>query len=280
MKNPRLDEQAVQAFEPDAKVGLLATLDAEGRPHVSLITSLMAKSPTRLMWGQFCEGLSKTHVHTNPKVGFLVMTLKRQLWRGNALWTGSATEGEDYVLYNKKPMFRYNSYFGIHTVHFMNLVSVSNRQSLPLPGMIAGSLLTSLARLVPWSRNDEPVLNHWSAGHVAKISSLKFLAFVDEDGFPAIVPGVPCQPAGRGKLVFAPTVLRSELTRIQPGVQVAVFALNLETESVLIRGEFKGYLGVSAFSVGSIEIDWVYNSMPPKQGQIYPPVPMEPITSF
>ncbi len=280
MKNQCLDEQAVQAFEPDAKVGLLATLDSQGRPHISLITSLMAKSPTRLMWGQFCEGLSKTQVRVNSKVGFLVMTLKRQLWRGKALWTASATEGEDYVLYNNKPMFRYNSYFGIHTVHFMDLVSVSDRQSLPLLGMLAGSLLTNLSRLAPRSKSDHKALNHWSAKHVAKIDSLKFFAYVDEDGFPVIVPCVPCQPAGPGKLAFAPTVLHSELSKIQPGAQIAVYAMNLDTESVLIRGVFKGYLGISALSIGIIDIDWVYNSMPPKQGQIYPPIPLRPVTSF
>jgi len=46
----------VQAFASDSKVGLLATLDPDGCPHVTLITTLQAKDPTHLTWGQFCEG--------------------------------------------------------------------------------------------------------------------------------------------------------------------------------------------------------------------------------
>jgi hypothetical protein len=42
-------------------------------------------------------------------------------------------------------------------------------------------------------------------------------------------------------------------------------------ESVLVRGRFSGYRRYLGLKAGSIDIDWVYNSMPPMQGQIYPP---------
>jgi len=32
--------------------------------------------------------------------------------------------------------------------------------------------------------------------------------------------------------------------------------------------------------VAQHDIDWVYNSMPPKQGPIYPPQPIEAVTGF
>ena len=31
---------------------------------------------------------------------------------------------------------------------------------------------------------------------------------------------------------------------------------------------------------GIVDIDWVYNSMPPAHGQIYPPVPLIPVTEW
>jgi len=32
--------------------------------------------------------------------------------------------------------------------------------------------------------------------------------------------------------------------------------------------------------VGSVDIDWVYNSLPPCHGQIYPEIPLTPVVEF
>ncbi|MEN6475556.1 MAG: pyridoxamine 5'-phosphate oxidase family protein, partial [Syntrophaceae bacterium] len=135
------DAEATQAFEPEAKVGLLATVNPAGLPHITLITALQAKSPEQMMWGQFTEGRSKAHVRSNPKTGFLILTMDRRLWRGKAVWTHAVNEGADYVMFNSKPMFRYNAYFGIHTVHYMDLVGTYGRENLPLGAIVASSLM-------------------------------------------------------------------------------------------------------------------------------------------
>jgi hypothetical protein len=267
------------AFEESAKIGLLSTVDPQGLPHVSLITSIQAKGPDALMFGQFSEGKSKQHVRTNPHVGFLVMNRDRDLWRGKARWTGEATSGDDYEMYNRKPMFRYNSYFGIHTVHYLDLVEFSGRESLSTAGIAAGSLVTALARRFCAVGRRETILKPWAERHLTRLGTLKFLSYVGGDGYPAIVPVVPCQAAGSARLVFAPTVHRAELAAIPANAAVAVFALNLQMESVLVRGRFTGYRGFPGLSAGAIDIDWVYNSMPPMQGTIYPPPPVPPVPS-
>ena len=83
----RFDALDMKQFEPEAKVGLIATVNPEGLPHVTLITALQAKTPEKLIWGQFSEGMSKEHVKTNPKTGFAIMTMDKSLWRGKALYT-------------------------------------------------------------------------------------------------------------------------------------------------------------------------------------------------
>ncbi len=35
----------MKQFEPEAKVGLIATVNPEGLPHITLITALQAKTP-------------------------------------------------------------------------------------------------------------------------------------------------------------------------------------------------------------------------------------------
>jgi len=273
----QLSQEEISAFEESAKIGLVATIDPQGLPHVSLITSLQARNASELMFGQFSEGRSKAHVKSNPHVGFLVMNLEKKLWRGKARWTGEATSGDDYEMYNRKPMFRYNSYFGIHTVHYLDLVEFSGKQSLSTAGVAAGSLVTLLARRLAATGQPETILRPWAENHVNRLGTLKFLSYVARDGYPAIVPIVPCQAAGSTRLVFAPTVHRAELAAIPTNTTVAVFALNLQMESVLIRGRFNGYRRYAGFRAGAIDIDWVYNSMPPMQGPIYPVPPIPPV---
>jgi hypothetical protein len=272
MPAARLSAEAIAAFAPDVKVGLLATLDPAGLPHVSLITSLAARDEGNLMFGQFTQGRSKEHVRRDPRTGFLVLSLDRRLWRGKARWTGAESEGEHHRAYNARPMFRYNAYFGVHTVHHLELVEVGEREAVPLAGMLGGALLARLGGLGARSPGAAGPFNAWTRRHLLSPTTLKFFCWVDGDGYPKLVPCVPCAPAGRARLLFAPTVHRRELAAIPRGASVAVLALNLQTESVLLRGRNRGARGL-----GELEIDWVYNSMPPIPGPIYP---REPLHSF
>ena len=277
-KQTTLTPEDIRAFEPEAKVGLLATVDGSGLPHITLITTLRAKSADGLMWGQFSEGRSKINVRQNPKTGFLVLTMDKRLWRGTARWTHTENTGKDFELYNNQPMFRYNAYLGIHTVHYMNLVETGGEEKLPMAGIVTAALATRLARL--GSGRGKKILKPWAEGVFNDMAALKFLAHVDADGFPKLIPVIQCQAARSDSLILSSLAYSSELGAISPGTPVAVFALTLKMESVLVRGIFAG-LGMGPLGrTGRIPIDWVYNSMPPKQGRIYPPVSMEPVTEF
>ena len=279
-KTTRFEPADMGAFEAEAKVGLLATVNPEGLPHISLISSMQAKDPTRLIWGQFSEGLSKLHVRQNPHTGFLIMTLDRKLWRGKALWTHAETEGEDYEMYNQKPMFRYNAYFGIHTVHFMDLVEVSGKEGLPLPRIVLASVATRAAKDGARSPEKERVLKPWAEGLFNRMDALKFIGYVDDDGFPTVIPLIQCQAAGSRRLAFSPLAYGEELSTIKKGVQVAVFAMSMQMEDVLVRGPFLGCDRVRLQRLGIIDLEWVSNSMPPVPGQIYPPVELKPVLNF
>ncbi len=276
----RFDEADLPRLQTDAKLALLATVDAAGLPHVSLITSLEPKTPRQLMFGQFTEGRSKVHVRDDPRTAFAVLTPDRTLWRGRARWTGAVREGEDFEAFNRKPMFRYNSYFGIHTVHYLDLQETIGPRRLPLAGIAAGMAVIALARGGARTGIDNPVLGDWSLRHIRKPGTLKFLTYVRPDGYPWIVPLVPCAPADGRRLVFAPTVHRDELAALREGQPVAVFAASMEAESVLVRGPFGGFSRVRGLKVGTVDVDWVYNSMPPLPGPVYPRPPLEPVREF
>ena len=274
------DEKDLATFEPTTKVGLLATVNPRGLPHLSLITTLQAKTPTQLVWGQFTEGLSKEHVKANPKTGWLIMTLDRRLWRGKALYTRAATEGEDHVMMNNKPMFRYNAYFGIHTVHYMDLVETGGEESLPLAGIGAALVATLAARRFAGAGETERILTPWGEGLLNRIGVPKFLGHVGDDGYPVVVPVLQCRAAGSRRLVFSPLAYRDELSRVPAGREVAVFGMSLEMEDVLVRGTYRGVRRFGPARLGVLDINYVYNSMPPNHRQIYPPVPLTPVTEF
>ena len=60
------------------------------------------------------------------------MFFDRYVWRGKAQFSHTATSGPEYENYNHLPMFRYNAYFGVHTVYYLNLVELVGREKLPM----------------------------------------------------------------------------------------------------------------------------------------------------
>ena len=274
------DINDMKEFEPVAKVGLIATINPEGFPHLTLITALQAKTPSQIIWAQFSEGMSKKNVRTNPRTAFLIMTLDRALWRGKATWTHLAKEGEDYEMFNKKPMFRYNAYFGIHTVYYMDLVETYGREKLPLSNIALASLLTGAAKSGARTDAGEQILKPWGEGLFNGLSSLKFIAWVGEDGFPGITPLIQCRASDSRRLVFSTAAYGKELNAIKKGTCVAVFGLTMDMEDILIRGTFMGTRRYRGIKLGAIDIEWVYNSMPPKAGQLYPEVRLKQVVDF
>ncbi len=304
---PSFSEQDMQLLAPFLKIGLLATVTPQGLPHLTFISSLRPNTPTQLTWGQFSEGKSKEYILQNPKVGFLMMTLQKDLWRGKAtfthtakqgpeyddynnlqkdLWRGKATfthtakQGPEYDDYNNVPMFRYNAYFGIHTVYYLDLVYHLGRQPLPMNQIVPAAILTLMAKSLSPQPSQKQVLNLWTRKLLGKMDTLKFLTFIDEDGYPMIIPVIQAQPAGTEGVIFSTAVYGDELEQLPRGSTVAILGLALSMEDVLVRGEFMGFKRKAGVRCGEVRVDWVYNSMPPAPGQIYPPVPLEPVQEF
>lgn len=273
-------EADIQSTQPALKVGLLATVSPDGLPHVTLISSLMACGPTQLCFGQFTEGLSKQHLLTNPKTGFLIMGLDKNLWRGKATFTHDMKSGTEYDYYNNVPMFRYNAYFGIHTVHYFDLVSHTGKIPLPVNQIILAAIQTMVARTLSRKSHKPPVMNSWTRLFLDKIDNLKFLSFMDGDGYPVIIPAIQAQSLDAGHVLFSTSVYSTELQEIPVGVPLAVFGMALTMEDVLLRGKYLGFKRTAGIKTGVVEVDWVYNPMPPVAGQVYPPVELKPVTRF
>ncbi len=276
----KVSQEYIKKFEQSEKIGLISTVTPKGQPHVTFINSLQANTPTQMIWGQCMEGMSKENIRNNPKVGFLIMSINRELWTGRAMWTHSKKEGPEYIMYNNKPVYRYNTYSGIHTVHYMDLIDISEESKINTLSVARGGIKTKIAKDGVKSKSNVKILNHWSEDFFNKLDTLKFISYIDQDGFPVIVPIIQAQASDSSRIVFSTDSYAKNLKDLQEGTPVSVFGLNLNMENVLVEGEFTGFQRGKGLKVGIVDIERVYNSMPPKSGYIYPKEKLKAITSF
>ncbi|NPV86430.1 MAG: pyridoxamine 5'-phosphate oxidase family protein [Anaerolineae bacterium] len=276
----QFSQEDITAFQPALKVGILATVNPEGLPHLTFISTLMASDPKTVVWGQFVEGSSKEYIRQNPKTAFLIMTLDKNTWRGKATFTHTQTSGKDYDFYNNVPMFRYNAYFGVHTVYYMDLVEHNGKQPLPMPAIVFSSVATLLAKILSPGREEKQALNPWTKSFISKIGIPKFLAYIGSDGYPVIIPVFQATAPTRDHVIFTTSAYKDELKTIPKGIVVAILGLSLEMEVVLLRGIYQGISSKAGFPCGTVQINWVYNPMPPKPMQIYPETDIQAVLSF
>ena len=271
--------EEITAFEPMMKVGLVATITPEGLPHLTMLSTLKAVDENTLSWGQFTEGSSFQNVRENSKVGWLIMTLQKDLWRGAGNFTHTATAGPEFDWYNQVPMFRYNAYFGIHTVYYMDLVGHTGKVPLPMNRIIMSAIKTMVSKFF-FSKKDQPVLNDWTRALFNKLDNLKFLTYINEEGYPTIIPVIQAQSADTSHLIFGTGAFTDELLSIPYNIPMTLFGLNLNMTDVICRGVYQGLRRVGPHRCGVMEVDWVYSPMPPVPQQVYPPIPMESIREF
>lgn len=278
MKN--FETTDIEAFRPAMKIGLLASITDEGLPYITLFASLMASGTQQICLGKFVEGNSFDYFQNNPKIGWMIMSLHKELWRGKATYTHNLKSGKEFDFYNNVPMFRYNAYFGIHTVYYFDLLNQSGKSNLPMNKIIFAAIKTLLSRIFFKKNTLAPVMNSWTCNLFNKIDNLKFLSYIGKDGYPVIIPVIQAQAADSETLVFALGPYKNELLAIPEGVPMAVFGMCLDMTDVLVRGKYLGLHQIGLNKCGVLKIDYVYNPMPPVPGQVYPPIKIEAVEDF
>lgn len=266
----KISEKTAMEFSSEYKVGLIATIDDSGCPHITFMSSLQALGDDRLTVGEFITGLSKKFMQERNKAGFLVMSLDKTWWNGKAVWTEKRDSGAEYEKYNRIPMFRYNTYFGIHTVHYFSLEEISEGAALNMGGIIFNAILNILGRFRFKKKSNPRALRPWAEKLLKNVATLKFLSYIDSDGFPVIYPVVQAQACDGGRIVIPASPYAKELSGLKPGMDVALLGANLDMENVLVKGVFSGFKPSFSGKTGFMDINRVYNSLPPKHGYIYP----------
>lgn len=255
-------------FNNSYKIALVAMLDENKDIHVTLLSSLMNKEDDKMMFGEFVTGNGKKYLAENPKAGFLIMNVDKEFWTGKMDYTGFVTEGEDYIHFNEMPLYRYNTYFGIHKVHYADLVDISERAKLKMGGIVLNAIKVALKKGAVAGEN-KGILHPWAKKFLSKLDGLMFIAYLGGDGYPKIVPVIQGQAASDSRIVFTHAPYSDMLTDLKEGTNTALFGLSLTMEAVLVKGCYHKSKGGLCY----VDIEKVYNPMPPKHGQVYPAKP-------
>jgi hypothetical protein len=268
---PTIGEAAVRMMDCDSKVGVLATTDESGYPHLSFISSIQALGDKQLTFGQFAAGLSKRFIAERPNVGFLVLSADKRYLCGNAVYSHAENTGPEFDLYNNKPLFRYNSYMGFYRVFYLDLARITKIKPLPMGSIVLGALLSRVKAAFA-QKSVRHALPHAGKELFSELGSLKFLSYFDSDGQAVVFPVVQATAAGTDRIALAGVPFGGMLKKIPDGAKVSILCLNLQMESVLVKGVYRK---------GVLEIERVYNSMPPKMEYVYPrSEKIEAVSSF
>ena len=261
----RLADEDIPEFKPELMVKLLATIDKDQRPNLVLIVSLEAKDNDTLMFAEFIPGKTKKNIELNSKCTAAFMNLGFDYWVIKGEFIQWAYEGEDYEYFNEKSLFKNNAYLSITRVGFINIKEVIPKRKIKFKR----STLRIIKGFIQESANtsDKPVA---LPPFVEKLyrgpSNLKYIAFIDDKGYPFIVPTMHLLPAAN-KLIFTPAEYKADLEILNQGTFVTVFAMNIEDLLMYqVKGTFQGYQNYQETELGIINIEEVYCCMPPKAG--------------
>jgi len=262
----KLTPEMNEEFAKSVKVGLVASIDEKNSPHITVLSTLMGKGENTMVFGKFIEGLSKEFIQERPRAGFLIMNPEKEFWYGKMIYESEKKEGEEYVFYNNQPLYRYNTYFGINTVYYSKLVCISDMDTLPMGKIIASSLFVMLNKIRYKGSTKTEVMKPWAKKFTAKLDTLMFLSYIDDEGYPVIVPIIQAQSASTDRIVWKNKPFGERQLSLKQGQKIAILGFSMSMETVLLKGEFSGF---DKRGFGYLAIDRVYNSMPPVHKYVY-----------
>nr|MDO8116922.1 hypothetical protein [Candidatus Sigynarchaeota archaeon] len=281
---PRLSDEMVRFTWPEIMVKLVGTIDPAGYPHVTLIVCNKAISPGVVKWGMFMQGRSKKHVLSDPKQAafFMGSTMPYMFMQVKMALDHCSVEGEDAADFNSTNLLRYNTYVRVERVFFNTIVASSPVRPLPVGGIVKGMLDCAIGLGGLRTGAVEARVHPFGNELFGAPANPKFMAFIDEaDGYPVILPCLQARVLDGKSIAFPLSQFKDELSGFKPSQKIACFALSMELMSLLVKGSFVGYTKSRGITFGIVDVEEVYNSMPPTHAILYPKLETRPkITSF
>lgn len=261
---PILDEHPalLEALRGEMTPKFLATRSPDGVPNVVPLISLQPAddAPDTLFFGNFLLRKSIRNLEQDARVGILVITPALQGW----ILTGDFVEFQRSGPYVERQMagslLRYNAYTGIRNAGVIRLRSLAGAFAIPRLKVVLDYLRARLAGLRAAPDGGESVAVPLAARReFARLTAVKVLAWIGEDGYPMVVPCLSLQPAGERAL----SAWRAPRGLPMPpaGAPAAANLLTLEAVSYQAKGRWSG-----GRRAGALQVEELYAGGPPLPG--------------
>ena len=265
----KLTDEAVNFTHPEIMAKLIATIDEDEGLRITMIANNRAINNEFVKWGQFTEGISKKNILKNPKQAILFMTAEMpfNFLQIKADYDYCSTEAVDAEEFNQTDLMRYNVYMRVYKTYFNKIKEAGKIRNISLLGIIKGIIVNLFGKRKFKTGKIEERLPKFGMKLFNGPIFPKFIAYIDpKDGYPIIIPCFQARAIEHKTIIFPLTQFKQDLKMIPEDVKVAVFVMDFELETLMVKGSYKGIKN----NRGIIDIEQVYNSMPPKAGYIYP----------
>lgn len=264
-----LTPAARELFAQEMAAKFLATVDGAGRPNVALIVTLQPSPDERgdrLIFGEFLMWRSKDYLLKDPRVGMACVDTKLRMVTLTGDFRGFEGKGLYKETLDASPLMRYNAYSGVRSAGVIDVrwVGEVRRASfLSIPVDLMFLKLHGKDNVVEGVELPRLVKEKFT-----KLTSIKALAVMGEDGYPRVIPVLPVVEKGRGVLLFRAAAYNRELAEVRTPCPAAMALVTMDAKSYKVKGEL--------LSVGkrflALRVEEVYNAMPPRVGErIVPP---------
>ena len=246
----------------------LATANKDGVPNVVPLVSFTDIDEKTLAFAELMTWKTRKNLEENPRICVGVFTEDLHIWIIKARLREYVETGPILEQLNQGELYRYNAYMGASRGGVCDALEITGVHRLKKLGVLreflAAKLTHPLSALTAGRRGKMPVQ---VMEKFNRLEAVKFLAFVEEDGYPTMVPALSMQPSSPEKLVFNFGPFGRELSRLAPGSQVAATVLTTDPISYQIKGSFEGARGVLFGKIGRISVREVYSACPPVPGR-------------
>jgi hypothetical protein len=237
----------------------LATRSASGVPNVVPVVSILPADdqPDTVFFGNFLLRKSIKNLNEDTRVGLLVITPELRGWMLKGDFVEFQRTGPYVDRQMSGSLLRYNAYTGIRNAGIIRVKSVEGSFAISKMQAAKDYFLARLAAM--GKRADGGVKMPLQVRReFAKMVAVKVLAWVQDDGYPIVVPALSLQPAGAETLVC---VKSARLPEPPPGAQVATNILTFEAISYQAKGQWS-----ARGNTGAIRVQEVYAGGPPLPG--------------
>lgn len=263
-----LAQEVRDLFAEEMAAKFLATVDPEGKPNVALIVTLQPPPDgreDRLIFGEFLMWQSKENLERDARVAAAVVNTKLRMATLTGDFRGFEETGPYKEFIDASSFMRYNAYSGVRAAGVIDVREAYPMRSASMLGVPVDFLRVRMHRA--GDGDGGVAMPRMVKEKFVKLTSVKALAVMGDDGYPRIHPVMATAPAGDKGFVLKITSYNRELADVEVPCEAALCVVTFDVKSYKVKGE------LSALGYNSLlfKVKEVYNAMPPLAGDLIAP---------